>query len=97
MKGVCVEGLAPYDHHLAVWLSYMGVGERHHPRSAKKTLLTRWERVELDKVNAHKRDLWFARKRSVEARGGTFLEPFEDLTYLPDSAYEAKNLMHFVT
>jgi len=85
------------DHHLAVWLSYMGVGERDYPRSAKKTLLTRWERAELEKINQRRHDAWLERRRDVEARGGLFLEIFEALTYLPDSAYEAKNLMHFVT
>ena len=85
------------DHHLALWLSYMGVGEDHHHSSIQKTLLTRWERVELELVNTRRHGAWMERRRSVEARGGLFLEPFVALTYLPDSAYEAKALLHYVT
>lgn len=85
------------DRHLAVWLGYMGVGELHYPHSVKKTLLTRWEREELDRVNTRRFNAWVERKRSVEARGGLFLETFEPMMYLPDSAYEAKNLMQYVT
>jgi hypothetical protein len=86
------------DRHLAAWLGYMGVGEdTGRPHSIQKTLLTRWEREELARVNARRYNTWLVKKREVEKRGGWYAEPFVALTYLPDGAYEAAKLMRYVT
>jgi hypothetical protein len=92
-----------HDRWLNRWLGLMGAGDVYFPGNVTRSLLTRWERTELERVNAGRRTTWEAAKAAWDAakRRGEVdsredFPPFEPLTYLPDSAYEATNLMRFL-